>query len=40
MGPCHQGMARPRFLDGGDSIQMWWVAMDILIMQSGKADKG
>jgi hypothetical protein len=24
--PCHQGMARPQVADGGDGLQIWWVA--------------
>jgi hypothetical protein len=23
------GMARPQFADGGDDLQLWWVAADI-----------
>jgi hypothetical protein len=40
MGPCHNGMARPRVADGGDSLQIWIVADNILIKQLRTADKG
>jgi len=39
MGSCHHGMARPRFADGGDGLQIWKVAPNILNKQSGTADK-
>jgi hypothetical protein len=28
--PCHHGMARPQVADGGDSLQFWRVAVNIL----------
>jgi hypothetical protein len=37
---CHHGMARPQVADGGDSLQFWRVAANILNKQSRKADKG
>jgi hypothetical protein len=38
--PCHHGMARPQVADGGDALQVWWVAANILNKQSRTADKG
>jgi hypothetical protein len=38
--PCHHGMARPQVADGGDSLQLWKVAANILNNQSRTADKG
>jgi hypothetical protein len=28
--PCHQCLTHPQVADGGDSIQTWWVAVNIL----------
>jgi hypothetical protein len=36
--PCHHGMARPQVADGGDGLQMWRVAANILNKQSRTAD--
>jgi len=30
MGPCHHGMARPRVADGGDGLQIWKIAANLL----------
>jgi hypothetical protein len=38
--PCHHGMARPQVVDGGDSLQIWRVAANILNKQPRTADKG
>jgi hypothetical protein len=38
--PCHHGMARPQVADGGDGLQVWRVAANILNKQSRTADKG
>jgi hypothetical protein len=38
--PCHHGMARPQVADGGDALQVWRVAANILNRQSPTADKG
>jgi hypothetical protein len=38
--PCCHGMARPRVADGGDGLQIWRVAANILNKQSRTADKG
>jgi hypothetical protein len=38
--PCHHGMARPQVAYGGDGLQIWRVAANILNMQSRTADKG
>jgi hypothetical protein len=38
--PCHHGMARPQVADGGESLQIWRVAANILNNQSRTADKG
>jgi hypothetical protein len=33
-------MARPQVADGGDGLQIWWVAANILNEQSRTADSG
>jgi hypothetical protein len=38
--PRHHGMARPQVADGGDDLQIWRVAANILNKQSRTADKG
>jgi hypothetical protein len=38
--PCHHGMARSQVADGGDSLQFWRVAANMLNKQSRTADKG
>jgi hypothetical protein len=38
--PCHHGMARPQVADGGDALQLWREAANILNKQSWTADKG
>jgi hypothetical protein len=38
--PCHHGMARPQVVDGGDGLQIWRVAANILNKQWLTADKG
>jgi hypothetical protein len=38
--PCHHGMVHPQVADGGDSLQSWRVAANILNKQSWTADKG
>jgi hypothetical protein len=38
--PCHHGMSRPEVVDGGDSLQIWRVAANILNKQSRTASKG
>jgi hypothetical protein len=38
--PYHHGMARPQVADGGDGLQIWRVAANILNKQSRTADKG
>jgi hypothetical protein len=40
VGPCHHGMARPQVAGGGDGLQIWRVAGNILNKQSRTADKG
>jgi hypothetical protein len=35
--PCHHGMARPQVADGGDSLQFWRVAANLLNKQSRTA---
>jgi hypothetical protein len=37
---CHHGMARPQVADGGDALQLWREAANILNKQSRTADKG
>jgi hypothetical protein len=38
--PCHHGMARPQGADGGDALQFWRAAANILNKKSQTADKG
>jgi hypothetical protein len=38
--PCFHGMACPQVADGGEGLQIWRVAADILNKQSRTADKG
>jgi hypothetical protein len=38
--PCHHGMACPQVADGGDSLQIWRVAANILNKQLQTADWG
>jgi hypothetical protein len=40
VGPSHHCMARPRVAVGGDGVQVWRVAVNILNNQSWTADKG
>jgi hypothetical protein len=30
--PCHHSMARPQVVDGGDGLQIWRVAVNILVL--------
>jgi hypothetical protein len=39
VGTCHHGMARPQVADGGDSLNIWRVAANILNKQLRTADK-
>jgi hypothetical protein len=36
--PCHQGMTFVQVVDGGDGIQIWCVAANILNIQSRRAE--
>jgi hypothetical protein len=38
--PYHHGMARPQVADGGDGLQIWRAAANILNKQSGKPARG
>jgi hypothetical protein len=38
--PCHHGTARPQVANGGEGLQIWTVAANILNKQSRTADKG
>jgi hypothetical protein len=38
--PLHHGMARPHVADGGEGLQIWRVAANILNKQSLTVDKG
>jgi hypothetical protein len=38
--PYHNRMARPQVADGGDALQVWTVAANILDKRSRTADKG
>jgi hypothetical protein len=35
--PCHHGMVRPQVVDGGDALQFWREAVNILNKQSRTA---
>jgi hypothetical protein len=37
--PCHHGMARSQVADGGDGLEIWRIAANILNKQSRTADK-
>jgi hypothetical protein len=37
---CHHGMARPQVADGGDGLQIYRAAANILNKQSRTTDKG
>jgi hypothetical protein len=37
--PCHHGMTRPQVADGGDVLQIWRVASNILNKQPRPAGK-
>jgi hypothetical protein len=37
---CHHGMVRPQVVVGGDALQLWREAANILIKQLQTADKG
>jgi len=38
--PCHHNIARTQEADGGDGLQVWRVAVNILNQQSRTASKG
>jgi hypothetical protein len=38
--PCHHGKARPQVADGGEGLQIWRVAANILNNKSQTDDKG
>jgi hypothetical protein len=38
--PCHHGMERPQVADGGDALQVWRAAANILNKQLRTAEKG
>jgi hypothetical protein len=38
--PCHHGTARTRVEDGGDGLQIWKVAVNILNKRSQTASEG
>jgi hypothetical protein len=38
--PCHHGMVRPQVADGGDGLQIWRVAANVLNKQSRIANRG
>jgi len=40
VGPCHCGMVQPLVVDGGDGLQVWRVAVNVLNKQSWTVDKG
>jgi hypothetical protein len=38
--PCHHDMGRPQFADGGEGLDIWRVAANILNKQSRIGEKG
>jgi hypothetical protein len=38
--PCHHSMVRPQVVDGGDGLQIWRLAANILNKQSRTAERG
>jgi hypothetical protein len=40
VGPCHHGMVRPPAADGGDGLNIWRLAANVLNRQSRTTDKG
>jgi hypothetical protein len=40
VGPCHNGIGRPRVVDVGDGLQIWRVAANVLDKQWRTADNG
>jgi hypothetical protein len=38
--PCHHGMAHPQVVDGGEALQIWREAANILNKQSRTDDNG
>jgi hypothetical protein len=38
--PCHYSMARPQGADGGDTLQVWRIAVNIVNKKPQTADKG
>jgi hypothetical protein len=38
--PCHHGMARPQVADGGNTLQVWRVAANILNKRRGQPTRG
>jgi hypothetical protein len=40
LGGCHHSKAHPQVADGGDALQLWKVAANILNKQLQAADKG
>jgi hypothetical protein len=38
--PCHHGMERPQVADGGDGLQIWRVAANVLNKKSRTANTG
>jgi hypothetical protein len=36
--PCHHGMVRPQVADGGNGLQIWRVAVNIMNKQSRATD--
>jgi hypothetical protein len=38
--PCHHSIVHPQVADGGDTLQIWWIAVNILDKQSWTVDRG
>jgi hypothetical protein len=38
--PCHHGIVRPPYTDGGEGLQIWRAAANTLNKQWRRADKG
>jgi len=40
VGPCHHSTIQPQAVDGGDGLQIWRVAANVLNKQAWTANKG
>jgi hypothetical protein len=40
VGPCHHGIAHRQVEDGGDGLQIWRAAMNIMYKSTGQPKRG